>query len=364
MFSCTLSRVGAEGNNMTVMVTGVGHVGAYAVRDLVDAGERVVLFGFLGGQGDPDSELPEAAYLDHLLGGRLRDQVDIVVGDVSDLDAMTAAAENYDVGNILHFATLLSAGAQQNPLLATHVNVLGTVNVFETAARLSMEKVVWASTVDVFGARSVNDAGVVTDDSVYDPGFVYGASKVLSEKLAFAYAEKHELDITGLRLARVYGFGEHVKLSRGGGTSWFANLTYRPVVEQGRFVVPFGTRSMDFLYVEDVADAFLKALGHRPGGSDNYLIGGDYRPLREAVDFVRSLMPDADIELSMEDLDLVSGAGMGFSRDYDSSRAARDFGWTHRFSMEAGVFRTINGNRVMIGLPALAEPAVAHVDRD
>jgi nucleoside-diphosphate-sugar epimerase len=347
---------------MTVMVTGVGHVGAYAVRDLVEAGERVVLFGYLGGQGDPDATLPEAAYLDQLLGGRLRDHVDIVVGDVSDLDAMTRAAEKHDVGSILHFATLLSAGAQQNPLLATHVNVLGTVNVFETAARLSMEKVVWASTVDVFGTRSVDDAGVITDDSVYDPGFVYGASKLLAEKLAFAYAEKHGVDITGLRLARVYGFGEHVKLARGGGTSWFANLTYRPVVEQGHFVVPFGTRSMDFLYVEDVADAFLKALHHRPGGSDNYLISGDYRPLSEAVDFVRTLLPDADIELSMDDLDLVSGAGMGFSRDYDSSRAGRDFGWTRRFSMEAGVYRTVNGNRALAGLPSIPEPAVARVE--
>jgi nucleoside-diphosphate-sugar epimerase len=346
---------------MSVMVTGVGHVGAYAVRDLVDAGQRVVLFGFLGGVGDPHGDLPEAAYLDHLLGGRLRDYVDVVVGDVSDLEAMTRTAEKHGVSSVLHFATLLSAGAQQNPLLAAHVNVLGTVNVFEVASRLAMEKVVWASTVDVFGGRSVNASGVITDDCVYDPGFVYGASKVLSEKLAFSYAEKHGVDITGLRLARVYGFGEHVKLARGGGTSWFANLTYRPVVETGRFVVPFGTRSMDFLYVEDVADAFLKALHHRPGGSDNYLISGDYRPLREAVDFVRELLPEADIELSMDDLDLVSGAGMGFSRDYDSSRATLDFGWSPRFSMEAGVFRTINGNRDMVGLPLLPEPAVARV---
>jgi len=51
--------------------------------------------------------------------------------------------------------------------------------------------------------------------------------------------------------------------------------------------VPFGTRKMGFLYVEDVADAFLKALHHRPGGSDNYLISGDYAPLTEAVDFCR-----------------------------------------------------------------------------
>jgi nucleoside-diphosphate-sugar epimerase len=347
---------------MTVMVTGVGHVGGYAVRDLVNAGERVVLYGYLGGQGDPDSAPPELEYLDLLLGGRLRDSVDVVIGDVSDVEAMTHAAEKHQVTSVLHFATLLSAGAQQNPLLATHVNVLGTVNVFETAARLQMEKVVWASTCDVFGPRSVSESGVISDDSVYDPGFVYGASKVASEKLAFAYADKHGIDITGLRLGRVYGFGEHVKLARGGGSSWLANLLYRPVVEQGRFIVPFGTRKMGFLYVEDVADAFLKALHHRPGGSDNYLISGDYRPLTEAVDFVRGLLPDAKIELSMDDLELVPGAGMGFSRNYDSSRAKHDFGYDPRFSMEAGVYRTVNANREYAGLPSIPEPLVAHVE--
>jgi nucleoside-diphosphate-sugar epimerase len=242
------------------------------------------------------------------------------------------------------------------------VNVVGTVNVFETAARLAMEKVVWASSCDVFGPRSVPESGVITDDCVYDPGYVYGASKVVSEKLAFAYADNYAIDITGLRLARVYGFGEHVKLARGGGSSWLSNLLYRPVVEPGPSIVPFGTRTMDFLYVEDVADAFLKALRHRPGGSDNYLISGDYRPIREAVDFVRGLLPDAEIELSMDDLELVPGAGMGFSRDYDSSRATRDFGYDRRFTMEAGVYRTVNANREYAGLASIPEPPVAHVE--
>jgi nucleoside-diphosphate-sugar epimerase len=188
---------------MTVMVTGVGHVGGYAVRDLVNAGERVVLYGYLGGQGDPDSAPPELEYLDLLLGGRLRDSVDVVIGDVSDVEAMTHAAEKHQVTSVLHFATLLSAGAQQNPLLATHVNVLGTVNVFETAARLQMEKVVWASTCDVFGPRSVSESGVISDDSVYDPGFVYGASKVASEKLAFALVASMALASTSSSRAAV-----------------------------------------------------------------------------------------------------------------------------------------------------------------
>ncbi|MEU2007032.1 NAD-dependent epimerase/dehydratase family protein [Rhodococcus sp. NPDC019627] len=343
---------------MAVLVTGVGYVGGYAVRDLVAAGERVVLFGYLGGNGDAaGTDLPELDYLNYLVGGDLREKVDVVVGDVSDLDAMTRAAERYGVRSVMHFATLLSSAAQSNPLLAAHVNVIGTVNVFEVAARLALEKVVWASSTTIFGPRSVPESGVLTDDCVYDPEWIYGASKVMSEKLAVAYSDKHGTDITGLRLSRVYGFGEYIKMSRGGGSSWLANLLYTPAVDGGPTMVPFGRRNLDFLYVEDVADAFVKALNFRSDtGSGNYIISGDYRPISEAVDFVSRLLPDAQITLNMEDLALPPGSGLAFSQHLDSSRAAMDFGYRSRFNMEAGAYRTVNRNRVFAGLPSIPDP--------
>src|ERR1700730_2245991 len=100
---------------MTVLVTGVGFIGGYAVRDLLAAGETVVLFGYLGGNGDPDGDLPEIDYLEHLVGGHLKDKVRVVVGDVGDLDAVTAACEKHGVRSIMHFATMLSASAEAFP---------------------------------------------------------------------------------------------------------------------------------------------------------------------------------------------------------------------------------------------------------
>ncbi len=177
---------------MTVLVTGVGFVGGYAVRDLLAAGERVVLFGYLGGNGDPEGDLPEIAYIDYLVGGGLRDRVEIVVGDVGDLGAMTRAAERYGARSVMHFATMLSAGAQASPLLSAHVNVVGTANAFEVAARLQMDKVVWASSVEVFGPRSVPQSGVITDDCMYDPAWVYGASKVILTCMSYQFSQNVE----------------------------------------------------------------------------------------------------------------------------------------------------------------------------
>jgi nucleoside-diphosphate-sugar epimerase len=343
---------------MTVLVTGAGFIGGYAVRDLVAAGEKVVIYGYLGGNGDPDGNLPEVSYIDFLLGGGIRDKVEVVVGDVGDLNALTAAAERHSARSIAHFATMLSASAQAQPWLSTQINVMGTANAFEVAARLQMDKVVWMSSNSVFGRRSVPASGTVDDDSVPDPEWAYGASKLMGEKLALAYAGKFGVNITGIRPTRVYGFGEHVKLSRGGASSWLNNLLYAPAIGREPAVVPFGRRSLNFLYVEDVSAGVVKALQYRdPDGAGSCLFSGDHRPISEAFDFVRRLLPDAKITLSMDDLPLAPGAGLAFAMNADSSRARNDFGFEPRHTMEAGVYKTLNGNRIHAGLSPIPEPA-------
>ncbi|MCR2811376.1 MULTISPECIES: NAD(P)-dependent oxidoreductase [unclassified Microbacterium] len=342
---------------MTVLVTGVGFIGGYAVRDLLDAGEDVAIYGYLGGNGDPNGDLPELDYIDKLIGGSARDRLRFEVGDVTDLDAMTAAAEKFGAHRILHLATVLSASAEEHPYAAAQVNVTGTANVFETAVRLDMDKVVWTSSSSVYGPRSVPPSGLISDDCPFDPVYTYGAAKLFGERLSRSYAEKHGLNVTALRPFRVYGFGEHVKLGRGGGSSWLANLLYYPVIGAGPSAVPFGTRGLDFTYVEDVADGLVKALGWQdPSGSGSYIAAGDYRRIAEAYEFVRRMLPDADITLLEDDGDLASGATKGFELRGDSSRAVADFGYRPRHTMEAGIFKTINLTRDMVGLPSLDIP--------
>ena len=345
---------------MTVMVTGIGHIGGYVVRDLLASGQRVVVYGYFGGTGEAsDQKLPDLDYLDYLLGGDARDKVTVEIGDITDLRGLTRAMERHGVRKVVHLASLVSAGAEANPPLAVRVNVEGTANVFEAAARLHLDKVVWASTVDVFGDRSIDESGTVTDESPFDPPFIYGAGKVMCEKLATRYCANNELDITGLRLSRVYGFGEHVKLGRGGGSSWLSSLLYEPAVGIGPSIVPFGGRNLDFHYVEDVSAAFLKALDFQDRRGTTYLTHGDLRPMSAAFDFVRALLPDADMTLSMDDIALPPGSSLAWARRYDASRAEREIGIQNRFSMEAGIYRTINANRIYAGLPSISEPDLA-----
>ena len=342
---------------MSVLVTGVGHIGSYVARDLIAAGEDVVLYGYFGGSGVAGtSELPDLEFLDYLVGGDLRDKATVVLGDITDLDTVTAASERHGVRSIAHLASLVSATAEARPLDAVRVNVLGTANMFDVGSRLSMDRIVWASTIDVFGPGSIPASGVIDDSCPRDPAFVYGATKVLCEKLAERHHANTGLDITGLRLSRVYGFGEHLKLSRGTAGSWLSPLMWHAAVTSEPVVIPFGRRRLDFHYVEDVGASFAQALSLRGGTGDAYLTHGDLRGVAEAFDFVRQLLPDADLTLRDDDAPLGAGSSISWSREYDASRAERELGIATRFGMEAGLFKTINDNRRFAGLPELAAP--------
>lgn len=344
---------------MSVMVTGIGHAGSYIARDLLDAGEDVVLYGLFGGPGGKDAPTPDLDVLGEVIGPDYAQRTQIVVGDIRDLDAMQEAAESRGVTKIVHMASMLSTAVEANPLLALQVNVVGTANVFEVAARLKLEKVVWASSMDVFGDGPAYAGQVIDDDDAYDPPWLYGSIKVFTEMLARQYARNHGLSITGLRLARIYGYGEHMKATRGSGTSWLSSLLYDPAIGTDvEVVVPFGARSMDFVYVEDVAAATVKALQHTEVGSRNYLIVGEFRLIRDAFEFVRAIFPDAPIRLDEEDATLAPGASMTWAIEHDGARAAAEIGYEPQVSLEEGLLRTMNLNRAGAGLGPVAAAKV------
>ena len=340
---------------MAVMVTGTGFIGSYVVRDLLEAGEEVVLYGYFGGSGEPATlELSDLKFLDHLLGGGLFDRVTAVIGDVTDLAGLLRTIGAHDVRSIIHLASKMTSATASNPTSAVRVNAEGTGTIFEAAAQAALAKVVFASSISVFSRKSIGPTGFISDDSPCDPEDVYGATKVLCEQLARTYHNRHGLNVTGLRLSRVYGYGEHVKAGRGGGSYWLTRLLHDAAVGEP-CILPFAEKTMDFHYVEDVADAFVQALRTQNGAGRSYLTHGDYRSVRAAYEFVNRLLPDAGVTLVEGDGGLPPGYSTAWALPFDASRAEAELGIRNRFSMEAGMLRTINSNRSSAGLSQIQQ---------
>src|SRR6266568_7668328 len=107
----------------TYLVTGaMGCLGAWTIKNLLSAGERVVAFDLS----------TDTFRLKLLMPDDVVESVPIVKGDITDFAAVERVVLDHGVMHILHLAALQVPFCRANPVLGAQVNVTGTVNVFET----------------------------------------------------------------------------------------------------------------------------------------------------------------------------------------------------------------------------------------
>lgn len=133
---------------------------------------------------------------DRDLIGDLGDGESFVQADLTDFDAMRAAAEGVD--GILHFGGCAGESDWQTILDA---NIVGMRNVYEAALQAGVKRVVWASSNHAVGFYRRDQT---VDHTVYPkPNSRYGVSKVFGEAMGSLYAEKYGLEVVNLRIGNV-----------------------------------------------------------------------------------------------------------------------------------------------------------------
>ncbi len=274
---------------MTTLITGgTGLIGVRLAAQLLARGERVALFDWAPAEwriGD----LRDGA------GGRLT----VVRGDVTSLVDLLEAVRAHEVRAIVHLAYVLGAESNERPELATRVNVLGTSNVLEAARLGGVDRVLLASSIAVYGADEEYrpDERPLREDVALRVARglpIYGGGKVYLEHLGAHYARRYGLTVGGLRPSIVYGWG------RERGASAFAGEVVDRAAMGEPVTVDFGDARVSIVYVEDVASQFLALLDADPARFERrrfFNTGGDTCTVRELVDAVRRLIPDARIDV-------------------------------------------------------------------
>lgn len=275
---------------MTTLITGgTGLIGACLAEKLLARGERVALLDVTPAEW-------RVRHLIETAGERLR----LIRGDVCSLVALLDAVRSTGAVAIVHLAYVLGAESNQDPELASRVNIMGTVNVLEAARLGGAGRVLLASSIAVYGADSDyrRDELPLGEDvplHVARGVPIYGAGKVYLEHLGARYARRHGLVVGGLRPSIVYGWG------RQRGASVFAGeLADRAAVGQP-VRVGFADARVSLVYVDDVAEQFLALLTADPAVFQRrrfFNTGGETCTVRELAEAVRRLVPGAAIELN------------------------------------------------------------------
>src|SRR5262249_43800606 len=138
-------------------------------------------------------------------------RVRFVAGDITDVSVVRSALESSAANRIIHLAGVQVPTCKADPVAGALVNVIGTLNVFEAAKALAVERVVYASSAAVFGA---GDADSPLDEAAAsEPLTHYGVFKRTNEGNARVYFLDHGLNSVGLRPLTVYGVNRDTGLT-------------------------------------------------------------------------------------------------------------------------------------------------------
>jgi nucleoside-diphosphate-sugar epimerase len=239
-----------------ILITGgAGFIGTHLAEALCDDSELVLFDNF---RRDSLSSLPTLSSHPH---------VTVMPGNVMDPGSLSRAFEGVDT--VIHLAAIAGVSSYYaEPLNTLQVNILGTVNVLEEAARRGIGQLVHFSTSEVFGPNAM----WVEEDSphgigpVSDSRWVYATSKLAGEHFCLRYAEKFGFPCTVIRPFNVYG-------PRQVGEGAISNFCRAVAARQPLMVYGDGAAIRAWCYISDLVAAVKAVLSTPVEGNQVFNIG-------------------------------------------------------------------------------------------
>jgi UDP-glucose 4-epimerase len=304
----------------SVLVTGgAGYIGSHVARQLGEAGRRVVVLDNLS-----------KGFAEAVLHGTL------VVGDTGDPELVRRVLREHQVSAVMHFAAhTVVPESVADPLKYYRNNTCNTRSLLQCCAEAGIRHFIFSSTAAVYG---IPERQPVAEDTPTAPINPYGMSKLMSEHmlrdLSAATALRHVI----LRYFNVAGCDPAGRI---GQSTPEATLLIKVACEAavGRrdrvaifgtdYPTADGTGVRDYIHVEDLADAHLKALGHLEAGGESLVLNCGYGhgySVRQVLDAV-ARANGAPLPI----VERPRRAGDPPSLVADAGRIRERFGWTPRY---------------------------------
>jgi len=237
-----------------LVIGGAGFVGSHTVDELIERGFTVSVLDL--------KSWDEAVNLHHHKKG----VITYIQGDIRDFEFLEKNFAGHT--HVLHLAALVSVPESiSNPLEFNNTNITGTLNVFEAARRNNISKVVYASSAAVYGNQSSVPVAESAQTKSESP---YGLHKIVNDEYAHLYGQNFNLSITGLRYFNIFGPRQNPSSPYSGVVSIFVDK-----IQKGEPITIYGDgkQTRDFVYVDNVVQANLLALGSDKRGVYNVGIG-------------------------------------------------------------------------------------------
>lgn len=305
-----------------IVTGGAGFIGSHIVDALVGRGHWVVVFDNLS-TGKKENINPKAKFY----------KVDIrdkKIGSIFKKEKPQA---------VFHYAAQIDARASaRDPMFDAEVNLLGSINVLQNAAKTGVKKIIFASSG---GSLSSEETVLPTpEDKISLPVSPYGAAKFSTEMYLHYFWKTYGMKYIALRLANVYG----PRQSPHGEAGVVAIFTNKML--QGKQPVIFGNgrQTRDYVYVGDVVRANLLALRSKKVGFFNVGTARETSVLK-LFKILKKLTGSRASEIFGAPVGQGKAAGQVAGEQMrsvlDSSKIRRELGWKPSVNLDEGLEMTV-----------------------
>ncbi|ADE68591.1 MULTISPECIES: L-threonine 3-dehydrogenase [Priestia] len=249
--------------------------------------------------------------------------------DVTDQTALFTIAKKHKVDTIIHLAALLSATAEQKPLLAWNLNMGGLVNALEAARELQCQFFT-PSSIGAFGPTTPKDW--TPQDTIQRPTTMYGVNKVAGELLCDYYHHKFGVDTRGLRFPGLISY----VTPPGGGTTDYAVEIYYEAVKHKRYTsyIDKGTY-MDMMYMPDALNAVIQLMeadGSKLKHRNSFNVSAmSFDPEQMATE-IRKTIPEFVLNYQVDPVR--QAIAESWPNHIDSSCAMEEWGFKAEYNLE------------------------------
>ena len=237
---------------MTILVTGAtGFIGSRVVLNL---GKRQIPIVAADLDLDQNKSKLEKKYINL---GFDKNLLTFEKLDITNEENIENLFSKYKFDCIINLAYGIGTIYEENPLLASKINILGTTSIFEMLVKHKIRRLVFASSETVYGAkqsvfgnRPIKETDYTGIDNHH---FTYGVMKLLNEFMAEKYIKKHGCSIAYTRPSVVFGYGR-----QNTAINWAEDFAAKPALGEVANL-PFSKDNVDnWIYVEDCAEQLIR----------------------------------------------------------------------------------------------------------
>jgi len=257
------------------------------------------------------------------------DSVELWTGDIKDADLVLRAAQDRDC--IVHLAANTGViPSIEHPGEDCETNVLGTVNMLEAARKQKVKTFIFASS----GAPLGEQEPPIHEEKVPRPLSPYGASKLSGEGYCSAYHGSFGLNTIALRFGNVYGPRSGHK------NSVMAKFIKQALQGETLTVFGDGTQTRDFIYIDDLVDAVVKASAAEAGGEVIQIATNKEHTVNEILEYLKEIF-QRDYNISVTSTQAPPRKGEVMRSYSDISKARKLLDWEPSSDLKTGLRETV-----------------------